>query len=384
VISRRLVLASLLALLCRSASAEIYTIFSDEGFPPSTASSNVDAYGNYSAFDPNSTDLAPPEGAQSFKMTLADNTFAGWTFDYGSLQDLSRFQVGELRFWIYSTTPNIEIDVKNNNDPGNPTDSANYVIRIPLQSAPYNLGSSLNQWTLIRIPLSSPLHTLSNVEFPFVATASGSPGTFYVDDVRYVDTTTSPIFNVAVLNNTTNLSDTFSWNAASPAGWSVANQHIQLTLDPNVVSWGVQIYTDNTASDANPKWAGPAGTNPAGLVDTTLGTRAVPLAWSIKDSSITAPSAADPNNTGDLNSYQWLFMKDKATPNIPATNTTAFFNGDPYMEVKSNQGIHFGGAPTEFGADNPPNNIFLEANFTSAITPLTYSTNKITVEYYTP
>jgi hypothetical protein len=364
------------ALLYMPVSAEIFTVFSDQGFPPSSASINEIRFGTYVMNDATS-EITPPEGALSFKTTNTGG-FAGWGFDTGSSTplDLSRFQSGEFRFWINSTSGNIEVAIK--------SDGATYIYQKTLIDAGLWDDSMKGKWILIRIPLSGiPVFNLRSVEFPCLFTANTQGTFFYIDNVHYVNSTASPIFNVSVLNNNTNLSDTFSWNPTSASGWVVANQHIQLEMDPNVVSWGVQIYTDNTASDANPKWAGPASTNPAGLVDTTTRTHIIPLAWSIKDSSITAPSMADPNNTSDPNSFQWLFMQDENTPNIPATNTLQFMPGEAYATVKSNVGIHFGGNPMEFGADNPPNNIFLEANLTNALAPLTYTTNKLTVEYFT-
>src|SRR5438477_7713645 len=106
-----------------------------------------------------------------------------------------------------------------------------------------------------------------------------------------------------------------------PAGFVDADAYIQLDSTLTASGGGIQIYTDNTASDV------PAGerftyvgstnsVNPAGLVDLTTTTKTLPLAWSIKDTTTTAPTAADPTSGTDPNASQWLFFKDRQTPTI--------------------------------------------------------------------
>jgi hypothetical protein len=75
-------------------------------------------------------------------------------------------------------------------------------------------------------------------------------------------------------------------------------------------------------------------------------------------------------------------MKDAATPTITAENTTAFQSGEIAVTAKSNLGIHFGQKDTDIGPEFPPNYIFLEANFSAAVTPRTYKTSALRVEYF--
>jgi len=104
------------------AAAEIYTVYSDVGFPnvpPDlvfTGSQGIPA-----VFDGQSTDCPqpPPEGVTSFKTVEAGrftNTFWGLVYHDASGQnqkrDLSRFSTGELRFWIYTSTGNIDVQIK--------------------------------------------------------------------------------------------------------------------------------------------------------------------------------------------------------------------------------------------------------------------------------
>jgi len=77
-------------------------------------------------------------------------------------------------------------------------------------------------------------------------------------------------------------------------------------------------------------------------------------------------------------------MKDVMTPDIPLMGTTQFKNGDqdPFVVVKDNVGNHFGQSPAEFGAEDTPNYIFLEANFGTAVTPRTYQTSTLRLEFF--
>jgi hypothetical protein len=132
----------------------------------------------------------------------------------------------------------------------------------------------------------------------------------------------------------------------------------------------VQIYTDNKAADANPKYTGnPAVNDGSGLVDTLTTTRNLPMAWTIHADNTAIPAPADPVTLGT-----WFPFMDAASP--------AFSNGAQSLTVKNNQGIQFDFA--KFGAlQVPPNAIYLEANFGSAVTPRTYQTSTVRLEYFT-
>jgi len=91
--------------------------------------------------------------------------------------DLSRFNNGELRFWIRSDTPDIKIEIEY---------MTGFKSTINLISfwSPFQP----NTWTMFRIPLVGA--PLTNIRSPFQVTAN-VPGTFYTDNVRYVDSTVS-------------------------------------------------------------------------------------------------------------------------------------------------------------------------------------------------
>lgn len=284
---------------------------------------------------------------------------------YLTAQNLSRFSSGELRFWIYSSTGAVKVEIK---------DFAGFVTLFkPLDSY---IGSNYNRWIHVRIPFAGnlilPGTGLSSVGNPILFTGLTTPATFYIDNVRYVDTTASPIFNVSLRNIANNSpAAELTWGGVNlPAGWVRADQYIRLDLDPGTASWGVQIYTDNMSAGANPVFTGdPAVTDPAGLVDATETDRRLPLAWNIQSSTTTPPASGDPDTT-----FIWFYMKDKATP--------GFINGDGFMTVKNQQGIQY--AQTFFGSlQVPPNPVYIEAHFGAAVTPRTYRTSTLRVEFFT-
>jgi len=183
------------------------------------------------------------------------------------------------------------------------------------------------------------------------------------------------------------------WSGVTlPASYLAANAYVQVNSTLTAAGSGIQIYTDNEAADANPTFTlpggvspGQAGSNPAGLVDTTTTTAVLSMAWSIKATTTTAPTQADPTSTTDANAAQWLFFEDRNTPTIASQNTTAFADGATFVTIKlAGSGIHFGQANTAFGAAPSPNFVYCEANFGAAVTPRTYKTSTLRLEAFTP
>ena len=207
-----------------------------------------------------------------------------------------------------------------------------------------------------------------------------------------------------------------TWSGVSAGStWKIADVLLMVNATITDLAGGIQIYTDNRGTGANPTHVDltPAistntDSNPAGLLlDDGSGTasRRLDLAWSVKDAVKTIDGtnpatgiiAADPNtgpDTGTGNRFQWLFMKDKNTPAIDFDGNgavgdpgdgTAFVNGEDFATVFNVDGIHFGQAPTEFGIHPDGQNafIYLQANFATALPGLSYKTNKLTLEAYT-
>ena len=385
---------ALLFFFLATAQAKVLTLYSDSGIPPGSA---VNTWNGAPAVfaGTDTTQSNPPEGYQTF--LTQGSSWAGWDVIYPSAMDFSGYRNGELRFWLYTNTPDMILEIQHASGSQDAFDLS-------------SVSSFLNQWVLVALPMNinsfstgQPI-VLTDIVSPFQITAN-SAGTFYVDDVRLVDQTGTD-FKVSVNNisNGTSASN-ITWNTALPANWTRADQYINLEIDPdNQQTWGLQIYTNNTSPGANPTFTttvsrGQPGSDPAGLISFSNPNQAIPMAWSVKAGTLTAvavaPPMAEPNNNGlnghpsDPNAFQWLYMKDAQTPTISALGTTAFTNADPFVTVKNDYGIHYvqgpevNNIPSEFGASDPPNYIFLEANFGNAVSG-NYQTNTLTVEFFTP
>src|SRR5258708_1578641 len=106
---KSLLIVALLISAASAAQATIYTIFSDNGilgtdlfkWGPSVSLSSVSV---------------PAQGAPEglYTMQAQGTGFDGWGVFYSGGINLSAFQNGELRFWLFTTTGDIEIDFEHN------------------------------------------------------------------------------------------------------------------------------------------------------------------------------------------------------------------------------------------------------------------------------
>jgi len=181
-----------------------------------------------------------------------------------------------------------------------------------------------------------------------------------------------------------------TWTAVVGSTWAIANQFIALNSTVTDNGGGIEIYTDNENATAVPKYVGPGGTDPSGLVEASAGLTTLSVAWNINDSTQTVNSTLDPSDpntgpaTGPGNRFQWLFMLDRNTPAI-APNP-AFSDGEQYVTMIKTTGWQ-GDAGSYYafpGGNSGANSyVYLEANFGTAGAGATYATNKLTVEAFT-
>jgi hypothetical protein len=159
----------------------------------------------------------------------------------------------------------------------------------------------------------------------------------------------------------------------------------------------VQIYTDNmgkAVSNPIPKYTGPVSStqSPAGLVDVSTPTLVLPLAWLASqtltnDLAITQVMVSTNATLPTSGGHQFQWMKDASDP--------TFINGDDSTTVWNQEGIHFSPGPRldipatnyyywrdAWGAARSPIYIYLAGGFSSAVTPHTYQTSTLIVEYY--
>lgn len=201
------------------------------------------------------------------------------------------------------------------------------------------------------------------------------------------------------------------WTTNLPARWVRANQYIQIDAQPiSIDGWGLQIYTDNAALsavprfvDATPEKPNNVDSNPAGLVLEIPGQSTspfvLPMAWSVKETTTTAPNAFNPRVLpGGIaegpDAFQWVFMKDFRTPIIDTNGNDvltdpvdgrAFLDGEPGVTIKNANGIQVTQGTPEGAPDFRPSYgsdyLYLEADYAGAAVGLTYRTS-ITLEFY--
>jgi len=181
--------------------------------------------------------------------------------------------------------------------------------------------------------------------------------------------------------------------------WKAADQYIEVACDYNGTGWGIQIYTDNCATGANPQFyiVDPTTVNPAGLVAIDNRKSVLPLAWRIMGDTTTlthlgiqeVPDLVEPNmhhlESTDIPGegyYPWLWMQDAKTPEIPEKYTAAFVNGEDYVTIWRENEVHHAEGPGDYYASPSPNYVYIGARFTTATTPRTYRTSKLTLELF--
>ncbi len=93
---------------------------------------------------------------------------------------------------------------------------------------------------------------------------------------------------------------------AGTTNWKVSGQYVKVGYTADEPSWGVQIYTDNMGTAANPKYSGkPLEVNteqPAGLIGVTNDALACPMAILVTDDALATTAVETPvtTSTADL------------------------------------------------------------------------------------
>ncbi|MFH1714851.1 MAG: hypothetical protein ABH857_01480 [Elusimicrobiota bacterium] len=222
---------------------------------------------------------------------------------------------------------------------------------------------------------------------------SGASGTFWIDDIKWSTTEEiSPNFTTALMEVSAHTStDTLHWYPSLPEDWLASLGYIKLNLTVYNNIWGVQIYTDNEESDANPKYTG--ANNPAGLIAVDDGSVRLPMCWRVTESTKTVSELSIAEVTVGLDVklssatdsayYTWHWMKDKNTPDDPNTLGTdeEFVNGeDGIIVMDSDRGIQHGDGA--YYSAQCPVFIYIGTKFTNATTPREYKTNKLKLELF--
>jgi len=175
-----------------------------------------------------------------------------------------------------------------------------------------------------------------------------------------------------------------TWNGieAGTAGWKISDQYLEVSKEDLPVFWGMQIYSDNKAALADPKYTGTR--DPAGLVRVDNTIISLPMAWRITDTLLSGAGLADPverSTSRGFEDYLWHFLKDKNTPDDPLTlPDETFTNGEDYSTLWNQSGIGWNEGAR---SGNPKKAyIYLAAKFTMASVDTTYRTSRLTVEAF--
>lgn len=326
---------------------------------------------------------SPPEGSLS-KRAWVNSGNGGWWMQFGynpngnppnfkRPTNMTAYTGGTIDFWVKTST---DIIVKIEWRDANGAD----------MGAEKRIGADLgipidNSWHRV----STPIASFSSINLSSVTVPAGfhnvwdvTHGTYSVDNVVWKKSTEGSV-SVTLKNISDNLTTTqMTWSGIIPGTtqWACADQYLEITTQYHYPGWGVQIYTDNTSGTANPPYTGI--NNPVGLVDTSTTTRTLPMCWRIVD--ITT-NTLNIQQTSDYHLYSselgsgykcWLYMMDKAT--------SGFTEGSDDVTVWDERGVH--ASEGGFAGSMSPNYIYIGADFTNALTPRTYRTNKLTVEVF--
>ena len=162
--------------------------------------------------------------------------------------------------------------------------------------------------------------------------------------------------------------------------WQSATSYVVLHSTITNSAGGIQIYTDNKGTGANPAYTGIG--NPVGLISMSTTTKALPMCWrivAVSTTSLTIVQGSDnklysSEEGGQAGSFPcFLWMIDKSSG--------AFANSEDYVTIKDAvRGIQF--AEATWGAAGSPNYIYFGANFQYASIPDTYRTTTLRIEAF--
>ncbi len=199
--------------------------------------------------------------------------------------------------------------------------------------------------------------------------------------------------SVALKNNSDGSpADSITWEDVNPGitHWKAAEQHLEVSVDYAQEGWGILVYTDNTASNASPRYSGIG--NPAGLVgyddeDASASSTTLSMCWRVVDVStdtLTINRGATVMELGDPVDYPDRLWSGELTKEYPCffwMQDVQSGNFDrEYATAWNIDGIQH--AESTWGGAKSPNYVYFGADFSGALTPRTYRTNKLTIEIF--
>lgn len=363
-------------------------------------------YGSYSL-----SVITPPAGGDGIQaLQVTDNgtqNQAGVYMQFGNPSEvatnMSEYQNGTYTFMIRANAE-VSITIKDANGFAEKflssyvsLDNQWHQVSIPLTQANWGYTTSSVDGVTPTGKLID-FTTIKNIAFATKWLAPGVAGrTFAIDNVLWIKPNTAATLTAALKNIVGNgAASSITWSGVTPGTtkWKAADQYIELDFDYFTPNWGIQIYTDNKAADANPLYRGT--NNPAGLVGQTAtggidpSSSTLAMCWRVVDNSTTtlniqrgAPGFPDrlwENTLG--NGYPcFLWMEDRGTKATTTPPSSGFSDSADYVTVWDSRGIQH--AESTWGPGTfSPNYVYLGADFSTAITPFNYKTNKLVVELF--
>lgn len=222
--------------------------------------------------------------------------------------------------------------------------------------------------------------------------------TTYTAEITFTSTGTvaleARIYN---LNGTEPAQQKITWDESDitlgQTEWMRARQYVKLSSTITVIGGGIQVYTDNCAADANPRFyvVNPTSFNPVGLIKNSTRDKGLKMCWRLTDNttdtltinSVMQGTAVKLYNPDLGSTYPcFLWMKDRSCPDLPTTpENDAFANGEDYVTMLE----EYRGAQHAEGTWAPmasPNYLYLGANFVDAAAPETYRTSALRIEAF--
>jgi|GEM_PF-3217407 len=235
---------------------------------------------------------------------------------------------------------------------------------------------------------------------------SGKQITIYLDEVDFnIVTISGTTMDIALIDGASGaLAASIDFGSTTSGTPKVlANQYVKISnYRSSMSSWGIQIYTDNLAADANPRFTGNMPSNPAdvrvnGLIGTSDSGYRVPILWQVWDYAKgyyngTETPEYDTNGYTRTNLAEWdgdraefAFMMDKSDGDwskdqySPNYRTLINSSGELGAPVPFDE-EQYGYSPRRIPVGNALY-VYLAVDYTGAPAQ-TYTTNKITIDIY--
>ncbi|MFH1593652.1 MAG: FG-GAP-like repeat-containing protein [Candidatus Omnitrophota bacterium] len=254
-------------------------------------------------------------------------------------------------------------------------------------------SSSADTWQEMHLNIADTFAgvDLTNMESLIIVSETvGQEITVYLDEVEFSTVELTGFYIDVKVKNGTNdsIATGLNFGNVTPVNPKVLSDQY-LEIDYVIQTpWGIQIYTDNLAADANPRFTG-TGDRVNGLIGVSNSGYRLPLiwqVWQVKKGYYNGSETPEFDTTiNDGDQAEFAFTMDKGDSDWAdggfVRNFRTMFNSNAELgaPVPLAPG---GGYWPRVGTVGDPLYVYLGADFTG-VPPQVYTTNKLTVEVYT-